>query len=125
MNKLDWVVKPMAFALALFLSACSGAQIFNKVVLEDVRQAKLMAERTEDVLALKCWTYLEEFTLARVGDEIPAGEVVGVLSTYQKARNVRRTVIEVRLSDEFKLECGPMLIDSVGALRRLGLRSIL
>ncbi len=96
---------------------------FNQIFLEDVRLAKVLATQTNDALALKCWSYLEEFTVANApGLTTPAGEVVGVLSTYQKARNVRRTVIEVKISDKFRLECGPMLTNSMGALGRLGIR---
>ena len=122
------------FVLLLFLGACAqgmgavkfGIQTdaeFNEVVLEDVRQAKLLAEQTNDMLAVKCWTYLEDFTVANTpGLETPAGKVVGIFSAYQQARNVRRTVIEVEISDQFRLECGPMLTDSMGALGRLGVR---
>ncbi len=120
--------------LLLVLGACSqtagpiqiGIQTsteFNEIGLEDVRQAKLLAERTNDTLAVKCWAYLEEFTVENApGTETPAGKVVGVFSAYQKARNVRRTVIEVEISDEFRLECGPMLTESMGALGRIGIR---
>ena len=70
-----------------------------------------------------CWGYIEEFAVANApGDETQMGEVVGVFSAYQKARNVRRTVVEVKVSDEFRLQCGPMLTESLGALGRLGIR---
>ena len=96
---------------------------FNELVLEDVQQAIIMAERTNDELALMCWNYLEAFTIENAPDaENPAGEVVGAFSAYQKARNVRRTVIEVEISDQFRVECGPMLTDTMGALGRLGVR---
>ncbi len=99
---------------------------FNEIVLEDIQQARLLAETTNDVIALKCWAYLEEFTIANSpGAETPAGKVVGVFSAYQQGRNVRRTVIEVEISDQFRLECGPMLTDSAGALGRLGIRLVI
>ncbi len=131
MRRLVWI------PLVLLLAGCTqgigavkfGIQNdpeFNEVVLEDVRQAKLLATNTNDELALKCWTYLEEFTVTNApGTETPAGKVVGVFSAYQQARNVRRTIIEVEISDPFRLECGPMLTDTMGALGRLGIRLVL
>lgn len=124
----------MICVAALALSGCAqgfgavkhGIQTnaeFNEIVLADVQQAKLLATQTNDDIALMCWTYLEEFTLDNAPDaESPAGKVVGVFSAYQKARNVRRVVIEVEISDQFRVECGPMLTDSMGALGRLGIR---
>lgn len=96
---------------------------FNELVLADVQQAIILAEQASDELALMCWSYLEQFTLDNAPDaENPAGKVIGVFSAYQKARNVRRLVIEVEVSDQFRMECGPMLTDSMGALGRLGVR---
>ena len=131
MRNLIW--KPIVLVLMLLVSGCAGigaAKLgiqtdieFNELVLEDVRQAKLLAEQTNDTLAKKCWTYIEEFTVANAPDvESLTSEVVGVLSAYQKARNLRRTVIEVEISDQFRLACGPMLTESMGALGRLGIR---
>ncbi len=119
---------------ALALSGCAqgfgavklGIQTnaeFNELVLEDVQQAIILATQANDELALMCWSYLEQFTLENAPDaDNPMGEVVGVFSAYQKARNVRRVVIEVEISDQFRIECGPMLTDSMGALGRLGVR---
>ncbi len=96
---------------------------FNEVVLKDVIQARLLAEYTNDDLAIMCWSYLEKFTLANApADGAVTGEVVGVFSTYQQARNVRRTVVEVNISDEFRRQCGPMLTESMGALGRIGMK---
>ena len=104
--------------LLLLLGGCvAGSPRFRDIVQEDVRQAKAMAEQADDQLALKCWSYLEGAAVARVD----AGGPVGVLSVYQKARDVRRT-IAAGVSDQFKLECGPMLLDSRTALGRLAAR---
>ena len=132
MRRLIWL--PGIVALVLLLSGCAqgfgavkfGIQTdseFNEIVLEDVREAKLLASSTDDVLALKCWSYIEEFAVANApSTDSSAGKVVGVFSAYQRARNIRRTVVEVKVSDQFRLECGPMLTDSMGALGRLGIR---
>ena len=127
----------IAIALALLLGACAqgigaishGIQTnteFNELFLEDVQQANLLAQQTNDTLAMKCWTYLEEFAVANAPDEATAtGKVAGVLSTYQRGRNLRRQVIEFKISDQFRLECGPMLTDTMGALGRIGIRLVL
>ena len=128
-----WVLAGVVVA-ALALSGCAqgiaavSGKIqtdadFNELVLADVQAAIVLATQANDELALMCWNYLEAFTLENAPDaENPAGKVVGAFSAYQKARNVRRTVIEVEVSDQFRLECGPMLTDSMGALGRLGVR---
>ncbi len=121
--------------MLLMLVGCAGKTIavvsekiqtdsdFNQIVLADVEQAILLARETNDLISLKCWQYIRDFTLKNSPPDLgPAGNVVGALSTYQKARNIRRTVIEIKISDEFRLECGPMLMDSLGALGRLGIR---
>ncbi len=96
---------------------------YNKTVLVDVQNAKLLAAPTDDILALKCWDYIEAFTLANApGAVTSAGEVVGVLSAYQKARNLRRTIGEAEISDRLRLECAPMILDSVEVMGRLGIR---
>lgn len=96
---------------------------FNEIFREDVKQAQLLARQFNDPLAIKCWTYLEEFAVANAPDEATeTGQVTGALSTYQRGRNLRRKVGEFKISDPFRLECGPMLTDTVGALGRIGIR---
>ena len=135
MREYDFITKVLGALVGAFLLAGCAQGIgaaklaiqtdleFNEIFLEDVRQAKLLAERADDALALKCWTYLEEFATANApGTETQAGKMVGVLSAYQKARNARRNIVEVKISDQFRLECGPMLTETMGALGRLGVR---
>lgn len=99
---------------------------YNQSVLVDVQNAKLLASETTDTLALKCYDYIEAFTLANAPDAVTqAGKVVGVLSAYQKARNIRRTVVDSKISDQLRLECAPMLMDSGEAMGRLGIRLLL
>lgn len=125
------------FLMALLLGACSqgigainqGIQTdaaFNELFLEDVKQARLLAEQTNDVLAIKCWSYLEQFAVANAPSEATvSGKTTGVLSVYQRGRNLRRGVVEFKISDQFRLECGPMLTDTMGALGRIGIRLVL
>ena len=128
MNKIICVLMLLAF------TGCTGiakgikvgiqtSVEFNKTMLEDVQHAKVLAVLGDDPLALKCWTYLEEFIIVNAPSGEPlTGKVVGTLSIYQRARNVRRNVVEVEISDQFRLECAPMLMDSMGVLGRLGIR---
>lgn len=97
-------------------------------VLLDVQNAKWLAKPTNDILALKCWDYIEAFTLAHAPDAVTSSavEVVGgVLSAYQRARNLRRTVTEAEISDQLRLECAPMVMDSIEVMGRLGVRLLL
>ena len=123
-----------ALFLALLLGACAtfekgvgAARLavlespeFAEMTLVDVVNAKKLAALTDDKLSLRCWDHIEASV-----DLTAAGEVVGPLSAYQQARNVRRAVIEVEISDEFRIACGPMLTDSMSAIGRIGIRIIL
>ncbi len=99
---------------------------FAEMTLTDVVNAKKLAVLTGDKLSLLCWNHIEDFVRANAPvDKAVAGKVVGPLSTYQQARNVRRTVIGVEISDEFRIACGPMLTDTMSAIGRIGIRILL
>ena len=99
---------------------------FAEMSLVDVVNAKRLAGLTNDKLSLMCWDHIETFVRANApepGTEPTiAAAKLGPLSIYQKARNVRRTMIEVEISDEFRIACGPMLTDSMSAIGRRGIR---
>ncbi len=123
----------IAFALAAMIALSGCAQgvgatkaklqtdpDFNDVFVKDVELALTMARRTDDILAIQCWEYLQQFAIeVRPDSETKIGKSAGALSAYQKARNIRRTIVEVEISDLFRLKCGPMLTDSAAALGRL------
>ena len=99
---------------------------FAEMTLVDVVEAKKLATLTDDKLSLLCWDHIETFVRANAPEAgVSTGKVVGPLSAYQQARNIRRTVVEVEISDEFRLACGPMLTDSMAAIGRIGIRIIL
>lgn len=115
-------MRKIMLAALLALGACSGTAQpraeLGAFVVEDLRNARSMAERTGDLLALQCYDYLIPKLEARL--DIPAEEEIsGAISAYQKARNVRR-LIEARDSVPFRLACGPLLADSEAVLRRWG-----
>ena len=124
-------------ALLILLSACAtfekGVLVarqkvltspeFAEMTLVDVVEAKKLAALTEDKLSLLCWDHIETFVRENAPEAgVSTGKVVGPLSAYQQARNIRRTVVEVEISDEFRLACGPMLTDSMAAIGRIGIR---
>lgn len=129
-----------ALTLLLFFGGCAtfekGVLVARQQVLEspdfaemtlvDVVNAGKLALLTDDKLSILCWDYIEAFVRENAPVSLnEAGEVVGPLSAYQKARNVRRTVVEVEISDPLRIACGPMLTDSMSAIGRFGVRVIL
>ncbi len=137
LNLKAWALPAAALLIPLLLGACAtfekgvgAAKLavlespeFAEMTLVDVVNAKKLAALTDDRLSLLCWDHIEDFVRTNApADNIETGEAVGPLSTYQKARNVRRTVIEVDISDEFRIACGPMLTDSLSAVGRIGIR---
>lgn len=100
---------------------------FAEMTLVDVVNAKKLALLTDDKLSLLCWDYIEDFvrthapvSLNEAGEVV--GDVTGPLSMYQKARNIRRTVFEIEISDPLRIACGPMLTDSMTAIGRFGIK---
>lgn len=128
------IYTPIYIGIYLLLGGCAqgigaishGIQTdaeFNELFLEDVQQAQLLAQQSNDTLAIKCWSYLEQFAVENApGEATVAGKTRGVLSIYQRGRNLRRGVVEFKISDQFRMECGPMLTDTMGALGRIGIR---
>ena len=124
-------------SLLLFLGGCAtfekGVLIarqqvitspeFAEMTLKDVVNAGKLAVLTDDKLSLLCWDHIEAFVRENAPVSLDeAGEVVGPLSAYQKARNVRRTVLDVEIDDAFRIACGPMLTDSMSAIGKIGIR---
>lgn len=100
----------IALLAALLLAGCASPDI--RVTAKDLAAATRLAERGQDRLALQCYAYWKP----RIGTDEPI-EIVGPLSAYQLARNVRRLVEGA--SEEATLACGPLRADSTGAVLRL------
>lgn len=99
---------------------------FAEMTLVDVVEAKKLAFLTNDKLSLLCWDYIETFVRDNAPEAgVSTGKVVGPLSMYQKARNIRRIVVDIEISDPFRIACGPMLTDSMSAIGKIGVRIIL
>ena len=113
---------PLIFAGSLLGACTSGPELgeLSDFVLEDLKQARAIAERGNDTLALQCYDFLIPIVEARI--DFPETEIVGGISGYQQTRNARR-FIEGRESDEFKLACAPLISDSKSVLKKLFLAS--
>lgn len=116
-------MKSLYLAAALALAGCAGDGLpelseVGDFTLKDLKNARAIALRGDDVLALQCYNYLIPKLESRLTAAEPA-EISGAISAYQQARNVR-LLIESRDSVGFRLACGPMLADSEAFLRRLG-----
>jgi len=118
-------------ALAALLTGCAGLaeRAVGDVdeprfafVLADIDAAQALAVAANDPAAVQCYTTLSG-KVERLGGrlELP---VVGVVSAYQRARNVRRLVTG-GVSDELRAACAWMLMDSRSFLRRLGTLGVL
>lgn len=96
---------------------------FAEMTLVDVVNAGKLALLTDDKLSILCWDYIEDFVRTHAPVSLDEnGKVVGPLSAYQKARNVRRLIVDVEISDPFRIACGPMLTDSLSAIGKFGIR---
>jgi hypothetical protein len=96
---------------------------FAEMTLKDVENAGKLALLTDDKLSILCWDYIEDFVRTHAPEAgVETGEVVGPLSAYQKARNIRRTVVDIEISDPFRVACGPMLTDSMSMIGKIGIR---
>lgn len=97
-----------AIMLLLAVSGCGGGLLSNigDIARADIKAAHASAVAYSDPLAVQCWAWLET-----VVPNAPITEVKGVATAYQKSRNIRRA-IELKDTDAFKLNCGPMLYDS-------------
>lgn len=104
-------MKTTFFLLSLLLlSACQtiGTQSnLRAFSLTDVRAAKVDADAHSDALASLC--YGELITQLQVAEADP----VGLVSTYQRARDVRRYAE----SDKLHTACGPLAVDAIMTLR--------
>lgn len=82
--------------------------------LEDARAALDIAAAGDDIMAENCFTHIVGYLEANP----PAGSaetlaIKGVMSAYAKGRVVRRAVTgQEGVSDEFWVQCGPMLSES-------------
>lgn len=135
---LKHLIVAIAVSLALTLPACSPGEVigtvktgvenvpeFRDIVIADVTNAKHYAIQANDALAEQCWTYVEAWAMSKVPDPNDPNapidpEIKGAFSTFQVARNIRRTTQE-GVSDEFRIACGPMIMESANALSELGL----
>nr|WP_298685209.1 hypothetical protein [uncultured Dongia sp.] len=127
-------MRSLLLACCLLLAACSASgtgdvqlgdgkigsvDVGDELVTfarEDAQAALVDAEAHGDIIAAQCWRGIIDNLPELGGTDSPPGR--GVLSKYQKLRNIRRAR-EGGMSDEIKLACGPLLIDAQGNIMKL------
>jgi hypothetical protein len=107
-------------ALAAFLAGCGTIPAdttldeLRSFTATDAKMARLIAEKSNDEIAVRCYAYLEQRLTPVAGED--AIEVKGALSAYQLARNARRAVTGD--DEQLRLACAPLALDSP-LIRRL------
>jgi hypothetical protein len=86
--------------------------------LVDAQAAKADADSHNDVIAISCWTYIA--TKMESSGATPSTQIAGILSAFQKARDIRRG-IGSGVSDEFKLACSPLVLEEINQVGKLAL----
>ncbi len=112
-------MKKLILIIVLILGGCSFIQPSDDSILaglaavtqEDLDAAIVMAQADGDVLALACYQTLKP-TIGHLSSKINA-ETKGIISTYQKARGIKRG-LKGNIPDTIRLGCGGMLIEDRG-----------
>jgi len=111
-------MKITAIILAgLLLSGCAGNIVTKAItsddpdeisfVRKDLEAALASAKANDDQLGEMCWAAI----IKKIEEPRTKTNVVGALSAYQKARNVRRK-LEGGLDTSLRIGCAPMLTES-------------
>lgn len=112
-------------ALALGLTACAGVQSklakVQDFTLADVREAKASAIAHHDATGEACWTAAEAWLVER-GEARVTDVSKGLASTWQAARNVRRTY-DTGLPEAVRFNCALVYAEAKRTARRLFLRA--
>lgn len=120
----------LLFAAFALLAGCAGIaeRVADQVqpvldfALNDIRAAQDLAVAAGDEAAIQCYGVLEA-RVAKLGPRLEP-PVIGAVSAYQKARNVRR-FIAAGISEELRAACAWMIMDSRSFLRGLATLGIL
>lgn len=90
----------------------------SQLAQADVQAALDDANAHGDVIAAQCYAHI-----LAVIPTLPnaAAAPKGVVSAFQKARNIRRRV-DQGISDEFTLACGPLITDTRRTALKIGAR---
>lgn len=132
----------IALFVGLFLTACSALPshtdnsktVFNEetdstltsklvnLTERDLQSALDSAKAHNDKIATLCYEAI--LPLAAAKNEADHTQVVGPISAYQKARNVRK-FLEGLAGDNIKIACGPLLADTNSVLSRLGISAVI
>ena len=89
-----------------------------KLTLVDLQHADADAKAHADEVAAMCYEYLAAQLQARGGDD-PSANVAGVVSAFQKARDLQ-SALQAGISQDFQINCAPLLSDVRLNLLKLG-----
>jgi hypothetical protein len=113
-----------AIPVILLLGACSvvpedaNLNDLAQFAADDARAAKVLAQKSGDEIAIKCYEYLEARLTPKEGE--PKIEVKGAISTFQLARNARRAISGD--DTQLRIACAPLGMDSPVISRLLTIR---
>jgi hypothetical protein len=90
----------------------------GKLTLVDLQHADADAKAHADKVAAMCYEYLAAQLQAQSWDD-PNATVAGVVSAFQKARDLQ-SVLRAGVSQDFQINCAPLLSDLQLNLLKLG-----
>lgn len=92
----------------------SGVIDFAKA---DLEEASRIAHEANDRIAYQCWDYL--VTVVPEAQSSSNGQIDGVATAFQRARNVVKRVGD-GVSDDLRLNCGPLYLDAKDDVSGIG-----
>jgi hypothetical protein len=91
--------------------------VIAKMTLGDLQNADADAKAHGDKIAAMCYEYLAAQLPVPSSD--PNAHITGVVSAFQKGRDLSR-LASAGISEEFQINCAPLLSDVRANLLRLG-----
>ena len=120
-------MKYILLALVLLFGGCAGSLTeLKETTRADVQLALKWAQEDKDVLAIPCWTAIDEI-LTTTKLPVFDREAVGVLSFFQAGRGVRHDIEGVgssELRNKFLLGCAALKTDERDLLIKLGIKFV-
>lgn len=125
----------LAIGIAPFLAACAGVanpetgerqspvEALLQATAQDARVAHQLAVASGDESGQRCWATVEQVAAEKGGDGTVTLAVVGPLSAWQKARNVRM-IIDDGIDERVRRDCAVLVFDAIRTGRRIAGRLV-